>query len=406
MAFVEWVNAATLIPAGMILLPMVVFCAECLAAMLPGRRRLAAIAARPPAKVAVLIPAHNEAAVIGETLGCLLPTLGQGDRVVVVADNCTDATAEVSRAAGAEVVERFDSARRGKGYALEYGIRGMASDPPDVVVVLDADCRVHERTVEVLSEAAHRTGRPAQALNICEHDAGTSPLSAISALTLHFRNRIRPLGLARLGMPCHLMGTGMALPWKLAAGAPWEGGNLVEDMQLGIDLAIAGYPTSFCPGAGVMSAVPRQERAFVSQRRRWEHGHLRTLLTQVPRLVLAGLKQRRVDLLCMALDLAVPPLSLLMVLWLAMLCVTTVCAAAGASVVPVVLLAGGGFLMVMTILAGWAVFCRHLFGWRTVAALPWYVFRKVPIYLDFLVRRQREWVRTERDVAAVAQQSP
>src|SRR5205807_1654519 len=92
-------------------------------------------------------------------------------------------------------------------------------------------------------------------------------------------------------------------------------GNIVEDMRLGIDLAAAGHPPCLCPQAEVSSALPSGDKAAVAQRRRWEHGHLQTLLTQAPRLLAAGLLRCRPGLFGLGLELSVPPLSLLFLLW-------------------------------------------------------------------------------------------
>src|SRR5687768_11031166 len=102
----EWINLFLIAGAAVLLLPVAVFCVECLAALLPGRRQARGTngAAEPPRpSLAVLIPAHNEQAVLGATLQSLVPQLNPGDRLVVVADNCTDATAEVALAHEAEV---------------------------------------------------------------------------------------------------------------------------------------------------------------------------------------------------------------------------------------------------------------------------------------------------------------
>src|SRR5436309_2851699 len=111
-----WVLAAAVI------VPMAVLVAECLAALLPRRRR-AADQAGPRPTCAVLIPAHDEEAGIGGTIRALLPQLQLGDRVVVIADNCTDRTAEQARSLGAVAAERNDPERRGKGHALDFGVR-------------------------------------------------------------------------------------------------------------------------------------------------------------------------------------------------------------------------------------------------------------------------------------------
>lgn len=114
-------------------------------------------------KVAVLVPAHNEEIVIGTTLEQLTPMLKKQDSLVVIADNCSDATAIIARELGAIVIERQDLVNKGKGYALDYGLQYIASNPPDVVVIVDADCTVHQGVIEQLSERVVSTKCPVQA---------------------------------------------------------------------------------------------------------------------------------------------------------------------------------------------------------------------------------------------------
>src|ERR1700722_13935933 len=84
--------------------------------------------------IAVLMPAHNESAVIAAAIRSVLPQLAVEDRLVVIADNCSDDTAAIAAAEGAEVVVRTDLARRGKGFALDFGVRHLESKPADVVL--------------------------------------------------------------------------------------------------------------------------------------------------------------------------------------------------------------------------------------------------------------------------------
>ena len=123
-------------------MPAAVLLLQVLAGRL-ARRRLDGSAARRPARagtLAVLMPAHDEAGGIEPAIRAVLAQLAAGDRLLVVADNCSDATAAVARAAGAEVIERSDRVRRGKGYALDHGVRWLEQAPPAAVVILDADC--------------------------------------------------------------------------------------------------------------------------------------------------------------------------------------------------------------------------------------------------------------------------
>src|SRR5260221_169762 len=101
---------------------------------------------------------------------------------------------------------------------------------------------------------------------------------------------------ARLGLPSHLTGSGMAFPWAVLRAVPDLGGNLVEDMAMGLELALAGRPPLGCPAVRVSSELPESDRAALGQRRRWEHGQLATLRQYGPRLVMEGLRRRSADL--------------------------------------------------------------------------------------------------------------
>jgi cellulose synthase/poly-beta-1,6-N-acetylglucosamine synthase-like glycosyltransferase len=350
------------------------------------------------ADIAVLIPAHNESAVIARTLQTLLPTVPRGSRVLVVADNCTDDTAAIVRSLGAEAVERTDRERRGKGYALDFGLSYLAQSPPDAVVFLDADCQVASDTVRLLGETAALTGRPVQGLNLCDPDPRGGVLQAISGLAFRFKNLVRTLGLSRLAGLCYLTGTGMALPWPLVSRVKMADGNVVEDMQLGIDLTLAGHKPLFLPSARVDSPLPQQRSAARTQRTRWEHGHLKTLLTQVPRLFGLALRHGRLDLALLALDLAIPPLSLLVLAW-ATIWVTTLAGwLIGCGPAPLLIASGFGGLLGLAVFAGWAAWCRQQVPLRALVLAPGYALWKLPIYAAFVLKRQREWVRTERDV--------
>lgn len=391
----ELLNIGVWALALSLLVPIVVLVVECVAALFPPPARHEVTATAP--SLAILMPAHNEALVIGETLAALTVQLGEGDRLVVIADNCDDDTADIARQAGATVIERFNSVERGKGYALDYGMKYLADNPPDVVVLVDADCRVEPGAIAKIANLAHRTQRPTQAIYLMELPANFKPSSAISALAFTVKNLVRPRGMDALGFPCLLTGTGMAFPWSQLVNAPLASSNIVEDMQLGLDLAIANHPPLLCRNARVTGILPQQDSAARSQRTRWEHGHLQTLLTQVPRLLSAGVRQGRLDLMALGMDLVVPPLSLLVMLWIAGMVALIGAALLGATAGAAIALGLGGVLMTGAIVLAWAVFARKTIPAMTLLSIPFYLLWKIPLYASFLFKRQTRWVRTERD---------
>jgi len=378
-----------------ILAPVLILSTEVMLALSSKEAARAATGVRP--RLAVLIPAHDEALGIRDTVRSLVPQLQNRDRLLVVADNCTDNTAAVASAAGAEVIVRTHHTERGKGYALDFGVRHLEHDPPDVVLIVDADCHVVEGSVDVLAHACAQTGRPIQALNLSRAPPGANLTMRIAEFASTLKNRVRPLGLRRLGLPCQLTGTGMAFPWSCIIGATLATGHIVEDLTLGLQLASAGYPPLFSPEARVTSYFPASQDGFRSQRTRWEHGHIGVLLKNAAPLILQSLYVRNWRLLALGLDLAVPPIALLsLVVSSAWLLGAVLYVFMGAKLLFLTATLAAAVLAV-SVLACWARFGRHILSLGSLAFGIVYAFRKVPLYLRFLARRQLSWVRTRRD---------
>lgn len=395
---------AVLVTLALVLaVPSLVLGVECLVgALAPVRCRLPL---RLGVRAAVLVPAHDEEPVLADALRALRPELGPRDRLVVVADNCTDRTADVARALGAQVVERHDPERRGKGWALAFGLRALADDPPDVVVVVDADCRLSPGAIERLAGHAAATQRPVQA-DYVHAPADASPRSAVSGFAFLLKNRVRPRGLAALGLPSQLTGSGEAFPWALVAhlheGALGEGA-LAEDYQAGVELGLRGAPPLPCVCTACTSALPDRPQAAETQRRRWEHGHLTVLLRHAPRLLAAGLRGLRPGVVAQALDLLVPPVTFLALFQVLALALGAVVAAAGGTPWPLVVALVGSSVAALGVGVAWWRCGRDVLPPRLLAAVPAYVAWKLPSYAAYLTGRgETRYGRTERPAALVA----
>lgn len=353
-------------------------------------------------QVCILMPAHNEALGVAPILVALLAQLDANTRVLLVADNCTDATADLARSVPAEagrleVIERHDPTRRGKGFALDFGVQHLRQQPPDVVVILDADCTLEHGALAQLVAQCVATGRPTQALYLMRCPPGAPAKSRIAELAWRVKNWVRPLGYHRLGWPCQLMGSGMAFGWQQISTAALASGHLVEDMQLGVTLALKGTPALFCPQARVASDFPSSAAGQSAQRTRWEHGHLSVIASELPRLLAGAWAQRDLSLLALALDLSVPPLALLSILVLLAHTLTGLWAVFTQIWLPLLLAALAFVLLLVSVGLAWWRFGRDVLSLAQLCRIPWYVLGKLPLYVYFFIRRQTGWVRSRRE---------
>jgi len=388
--------AHTLLILGnlVVLVPVGVFSAEVALSLLPTRKRSATALARPT--VAVIVPAHDEAADIRGTVSALRTQLRAGDRLVVVADNCSDDTARLAELAGAEVVVRTDPDRRGKGFALDFGVRHLAAAPPEVVIIVDADCRPSPGSVDHLAAVAS-TGRPAQALYLMStpHDADVRV--RVAELAFLVKNHVRPAGLQRLGFGCQLTGSGMAFPWPIIRAANLAHGSLVEDMQLGVDLALAGTPAQFCPEARIGSDFPQTATGIASQRSRWEEGHL-GMIARALALLPRAIAMRNLAAVALLVDIMVPPLTLLLLLSVASLAATALLTV-GLGLAPHALgIASLNCLLVgAPMSAAWCGFGRKVLPARELLSVFPYILSKFRLYRALgSGKRSAGWVRTDR----------
>ena len=374
--------------------PLAIFTLEIAVGLLNTRR---ARAAGQGGRVVVLIPAHNETLGIAPTIAALKAVAPQGARILVVADNCSDDTAAVARSAGAEVIERSDAVARGKGYALAFGRDHIASgaETPDVVMVLDADCRLAPGSVEALTASVMRSGQPAQAINLIAPDLAASPMTQIGSFAMVVKNLYRSRGMTRMGGSALLTGTGMAFPWKLFVAADLGSGSLVEDLGLGITLVKAGHATLLVEDAGVSSAPPPPDAAL-AQRTRWEHGFLDTARRGALPLLWSGLRRGSAKEILLACHLLVPPLALLLMIATVVLAITAGLWAVGASIAPAATLGAVYAAALVLVFIAWLHSGRRWLRGTALLTAPLYILWKLPIYFGFVRRRETEWRRTER----------
>ncbi len=360
-----------------------------LPAPLPSGRRL---------RFDVIVPAHNEAVVIERSVSSFLQIDWPRDqfRLLVIADNCEDETARLARAAGAEVLERFDASRRGKGYALEFAFQASKeSGWADAVVVVDADTVVSANLLEAFAARLESGAEAVQAhygvLN--PHGSWRTRLMTIALAAFHtLRSRARE----RLHLSCGIRGNGWCVSHRLLSGVPYNAFSLTEDLEYGIDLGLAGYRVHYAGEASADAEMVTTEEAARSQRQRWEGGRMALVRSRAMTLLKAAFRPRGLVCLDLELDLLVPPLSYLALAVAAFLAIAGSGALAGVlSLYWLWLASACGACLLLYVLRGWWLSGVGPAGLLDLARAPLFVLWKV-----LLTRRPRipgEWVRTKRE---------
>lgn len=372
--------------------PLVIFCLEVVLGLKAQPVPFELLA---EGSACILVPAHNEAAGIGEALEKLIAALPRGARILVVADNCEDQTATLARALAVDVVERNDPARRGKGYALACGREWLKQSPPDCVIVLDADCYSDPRSLMALIGATLHNQTPVQGSYTFEADLDASPKVQISNFAFWVKNVVRQRGTRRLGGAAVLTGTGMAFPWKTFEKLDLATGNITEDLALAVDLARSGNAAIFLEEAHVCSKAANAE-ATLAQRSRWEHGFLLTTQRYSLPLVREGLSRLDARTLLLGLHLLVPPLALLLTIAGVTVLLLGSIAWWNGVLLPAALLFGLLLMTILCVLAAWLSGGRNYLSARALIMVPLYILWKIPVYVRFVGGQRSGWVRTDR----------
>lgn len=350
------------------------------------------------AKIAVLVPAHNEGKMIAVTIAALHQSEYPDAQltVYVIADNCTDATARIAQAAGARVLERTDRENPGKGQALDWALREAREELShvDIISVIDADTIVHPQFFAEIDRAFSRGD-----VQAAQGYYGTSNISsgwraALSEVAFAVSHHLRPLGRNALGSTAGLKGNGMAFSSELLLETGWPAHSLVEDLEFSLLLLERGICVQYCPDAIIGAEMVTSSAAATSQRMRWEGGRHQVVKLFAPRLIKLLFKHRNWAAFESLCDLLFPPLALYVL---------------PASALTVTALLCGAYLPAAIFAAGLAIIPLHIVAallhrgcsadvWKSLFAVPGFLLWKIPVYLRLLLfGTGNRWVRTKRE---------
>ena len=367
------------------------FALEVLGALLPLRRATTA----PAGRLAVVVPAHNEGAHLLPTLSDIKAQLRESDRLIVVADNCDDDTAAIAMRAGAACLIRKDPERLGKGYALQFALDKLREDSPAVVMFIDADCRLAEGAIARIAGAAAAAGRPAQGLYLIKAGEDAPARRRVAEFAWLVMNRVRMRGLFTLFDVCRTTGSGLALPWKIAASLDLASEEIVEDLALTVHLLAEDAAPVFVEDALISSEFPHSDEGAVAQHARWEHGSLRIALRRAPGMFVNAVGEADISRAAMALDIAIPPLTLFATI-LSGAFVAGLFLAALHMELPFDLASSALGVFAVAILIAWLVFGRSALPPSALGAIAGYALDKVKVYGRNARETTKRWTRADR----------
>ena len=244
-----------------------------------------------------IIPAHNEEKVVVNLIESLKKLDYPKDLydIYVIADNCTDKTAEVAKKAGAIVYERFDEAHKTKGHALQWFLAQKIEEnaPYDAFCIFDADNIVDENFLKVMNKKLCQGEEVVQGYKDIKNpsDSWVSAGYAIFYWTMH---RFYHLARYNIGLSPLMNGTGFMVKFDVIKPQGWNTKTLTEDIEFSLKRIIEGKKLGWARDAIVYDEQPVGFKQSWSQRSRWTVGHMQCLKEYTKPLAEAVVKNKTV----------------------------------------------------------------------------------------------------------------
>ncbi len=244
-----------------------------------------------------IIPAHNEEKVVVNLIESLKKLDYPKDLydIYVIADNCTDKTAEVAKKAGAIVYERFDEAHKTKGHALQWFLAQKIEEdaPYDAFCIFDADNIVDENFLKVMNKKLCQGEEVVQGYKDIKNpsDSWVSAGYAIFYWTMH---RFYHLARYNIGLSPLMNGTGFMVKFDVIKPQGWNTKTLTEDIEFSLKRIIEGKKLGWARDAIVYDEQPVGFKQSWTQRSRWTVGHMQCLKEYTKPLAEAVVKNKTV----------------------------------------------------------------------------------------------------------------
>lgn len=351
---------------------------------------------------ALVVPAHNEAKIISKTIYSLTGLVYPKNNydIYVIADNCTDNTASLSRSLGVTVLERTNVDKRGKGYALRWAFDQILGykEAYDAIIVIDADSLISGNYLEVMNYYLDKGSRVIQSSDLVLPEPGNWSIEA-TRIGFLLHNYVKPLGRKVLNFYMGLRGNGMCFNADVLREVPWSAWSLTEDLEYGLILLLNGIKIDFAPEATVFAQMPVEAKNAESQRSRWELGRLQIIRMYTSKFLAKAYQKRSAAYFDVFIDLITPPfVNMMLVVMISLFALFGLWFFGIVETLHLLLWALLALTGIVYFFIGMYVAGADKDLYKSLFNLPVFIFWKVKVYINALRKgKEVKWIKTERD---------
>ena len=359
----------------------------------------------PSKKFAVIVAAHNEHNVVGQLIKNLhdLNYPKELYDIYVIADNCSDDTAAISRTAGAIVCERFDSERKSKGYALEWMFEklfAMERDGKiyDAVAIFDADNLVHPQFLMEMNNRLMKGDRIIQGFLDAKNPYDTW-VAGTFAIAFWVIDHVSHLAKTNIGLSAVLGGTGMCITVDVLKKYGWRATCLTEDMEFTMKSLAEGIKTTWAHDAIVYDEKPLTFKQSWTQRKRWAQGQFDVAHRFIPKMLVEGWRRKDIRIWDGCIYLLQPHFLMLSAFFIVVSYIqlafepfyTNIWSILPSTLMTAIMI--GQYLLPMIILIKVRA---KLKSWFYLLLYPVFIYTWIPIiFIGFVKRNDHEWSHTQ-----------
>ena len=359
----------------------------------------------PSKKFAVLIAAHNEHNVVGQLIKNLHDQNYPKELfdIYVIADNCSDDTAKISREAGAIVCERFDDQKKSKGYALEWMFERLFAMERegkiyDAVAIFDADNLVHPQFLMEMNNRLLKGDRIIQGFLDAKNPYDTW-VAGTFAIAFWVIDHVSHLAKTNIGLSAVLGGTGMCITIDILKRYGWRATCLTEDMEFTMKSLTEGIKTTWAHDAIVYDEKPLTFKQSWTQRKRWAQGQFDVAHRFIPKMLVEGWRQRDIRIWDGCIYLLQPHFLMLSAFFIVVSYVqlafepfyTNIWSILPSTLMTAIMI--GQYLLPMIILIKVRA---KLKSWFYLLLYPVFIYTWLPIiFIGFWKRNDHEWSHTQ-----------